>query len=59
MKLTNQAWILVTLLSLGIVWIEIVQRGRPGWASLPAFFLLFAVGAAWIRGYHQRSKEDD
>jgi hypothetical protein len=42
----------------GIAWIELAQRGRIGWGALPAFFLIFGVGVAWIRGYHQKKDGD-
>ena len=45
------------MLALGVVWIELGQRAKLGWSALPAFFLIFGIGVAWIRGYH-RGKAD-
>ena len=59
MSISNQAWILLSCLALGVAWIELAQRGRIGWAALPVFFLIFGIGVAWIRGHHRQKKNDD
>jgi hypothetical protein len=59
MSITNQVWLLITVLAVGVVVAELSRPGRSGWAALPAFFLLFGVGAAWIRGYHKAKKREE
>jgi hypothetical protein len=51
--LINAAWLLATLLTIGIVWIAVTERRVSGWAVLPFAILVFGIGAAWIRGYHK------